>query len=403
MGTKNRRQAITLVEVLVVIGIIGVLLALFFPSVRTAREAARRNSCICNLKQLSLALQNYHDTRRSFPLASTSPLVPDNGIQQYGAVGTASPSAESPTNWTAGQQGDGYSWVVQLLPYMEENSLYDKVTAAQLQPAARYGNFADAAFAPSSNLNLQATATVASPFFWSTKLSTLVCPSFPGEDEVESFASIPKSKVATGNYVALAATHYRSTPSNHLESLFPHGQASNASGHDCTNVPYCGNGGLPFPGIQDGKVLKVGLQIQDFRRGTSKLAVITESREERLNSWYSGLASYVVAALPPPNGGGPVAVEVKPGRFNWRCDKTTNCDAALNKGDRKASDTAKFYQPTSPHGGGPRNWGPSSLHPGVVMHGYVDGHTEGINDNIDKDVYLQMVQRDAEVVLEDGA
>src|SRR5690242_12200766 len=127
MDTKtDQRRAITLVEVLVVIAIIGMVLALLLPSVRTSREAARRNSCICNMKQLSLSLQNHHDVRKSFPLASTSPLIPADGIQQYGAVGTA-----SPTNWTAGQQGDGYSWIVQCLPFMEENELYEKMTAVR--------------------------------------------------------------------------------------------------------------------------------------------------------------------------------------------------------------------------------------------------------------------------------
>ena len=85
---------------------------------------------------------------------------------------------------------------------MEENTLYEKMTAAQDKPVVRYGNLADAAFAPSSNLNLEATGSGSSPYFWSTKISTFVCPSFPGEDEVDSFGDIPKSKVATGNYVS---------------------------------------------------------------------------------------------------------------------------------------------------------------------------------------------------------
>jgi competence protein ComGC len=399
LANARKRQAITLIEVLVVIGIVGVMVALFLPSVRTSREAARRNSCICNLKQLSLALQNHHDTKKSFPLASTSPLISADGIQYYGAVGTASPTAESPTNWTAGQQGDGYSWIAQCLPFMEENRLYDQMIAVQDKPVVRYGKFADAAFAPSSNLNLEETATVSSPYFWSAKISSIVCPSYPGNDDVASFGSIPTSTVATSNYVALAATHYRSSPSNHLESLFPIGEVANAGGHDCTNVPYCGNGGLPFPGIRDGKVLKVGLRVEGYRRGTSKMAVITESREEDLTNWYSGFASYVVAAMPPPNGGDPVGTEVAAGRFNWKCDDTTKCDIALNKGDPRRDNTSKYYQPISPHGGGPRVWGPSSVHPGVVMHGYADGHVEGINDTIDKDAYLQMVQRDANEVV----
>ena len=348
LANARKRQAFTLVEVLVVIGIIGVLLALFLPAVRSAREPARRNSCINNVRQLSLAILNHHDARKSFPMASTSPLVSEDGIQKYGAVGMTPKAVELPTNWTAGQQGDGYSWIAQCLPFLEENTLYEKMASVRGMPVNRHGNLADAAFAPSSNLNLEAAGSVSSPYFWSTKISTFVCPSFPGEDEVDSFGDIPKSKVATGNYVALAATHYRSSPTNHLESLFPDGEPANAGGHDCTNVPYCGNGGLPFPGVRDGKIAKVGLSIQDYRRGTSKVAVITESREEYLTSWYSGFASYVVAAMPPPNGGDPVAVEVGPGRFTWKCDETTNCDIALNKGDPKHDNPSRYYQPVSP-------------------------------------------------------
>src|SRR4051812_23291805 len=127
----HKLQAFTLVEVLVVIGIIVVLLALFFPSARTGREAARRNSCLNNLKQLALAIQNHHDARKSFPMASTSPLVPADGVQKYGAIGVTPEAAELPTNGTAGQQGDGYSWIAQCLPFLEEDTLYEKMTSTQ--------------------------------------------------------------------------------------------------------------------------------------------------------------------------------------------------------------------------------------------------------------------------------
>src|SRR4051812_19038604 len=395
LAIAHKRQAFTLVEVLVVIAIIGIMVALMLPAVRHAREPARRNQCIYNVRQLALAIQNHHDTRKSFPMASTAPLVTADGIQKYGAIDLTPEAAESPTNWTAGQQGDGYSWIAQCLPFLEENTLYEKMTSAQDKPVARLGSLADSAFSPSSNLNLEASGSVTSPFFWSTKIPAFVCPSFPGEDEVASFGSIPQSKVAAGNYVALAATHYRSSPSNHLESGVPNAAGSNAGDRDCTNIAYCGNSALPFPGVVGGKVQRTGVSIQALSKGTARTAVITESREETLSSWYSGFASYVVAAMPPPNGTDPDVLEIASGQFAWSCKGVTNCETALNKGDSKMSDTSKFYQPVSPHGGGPRIWGPSSRHPGVVIHGYADGHVEAIDDRIDTDVYLELVQRNA--------
>ena len=75
MASKMRR-AFTLVELLVVIAIIGVLVGLLLPAVQAARESARRSSCQSNLKQIGLALHNYHDSFDAFPIgAATAPAL----------------------------------------------------------------------------------------------------------------------------------------------------------------------------------------------------------------------------------------------------------------------------------------------------------------------------------------
>jgi len=97
-------RGFTLVELLVVIAIIGILVALLLPAVQAAREAARRMSCSNNLKQLGLALHNYHDVHKSFP---------------YGT------NAHSEPGWVT-QYSKG-SNLLKLLPFMEQTPLYDRI------------------------------------------------------------------------------------------------------------------------------------------------------------------------------------------------------------------------------------------------------------------------------------
>lgn len=111
MGPRHfiRQRAFTLIELLVVIAIIAVLIALLLPAVQQAREAARRSQCKNNLKQLGLALHNYHDTFGSFPAASY-----DHEFNGGDEMRHAS-----------------YAWPVFLFPYLDQAAAYQ-----QLKPSS---------------------------------------------------------------------------------------------------------------------------------------------------------------------------------------------------------------------------------------------------------------------------
>ena len=105
--THDARRGFTLIELLVVIAIIAVLIALLLPAVQAAREAARRAQCVNNLKQLGLAVHNYHSVHNAFP-----PLM-----MSFANVGYGNPVVTT-GEWPL-------SWPVYLLPTMEQQPLYN--------------------------------------------------------------------------------------------------------------------------------------------------------------------------------------------------------------------------------------------------------------------------------------
>lgn len=142
-SSYSRHSAFTLVELLVVIAIIGVLVSLLLPAIQSAREAARRSQCQNNVKQICLALQNYHDANKKFPSA----LKLTDGQENR------------PERATIQRE----NWVIQILPQMEQTSLYDAfdltVPISGSDPnSANYiarGTQLPAMLCPSDNFNRQ--------------------------------------------------------------------------------------------------------------------------------------------------------------------------------------------------------------------------------------------------------
>jgi prepilin-type N-terminal cleavage/methylation domain-containing protein len=113
----RRQRAFTLIELLVVIAIIAVLIALLLPAVQQARESARRTQCKNNLKQIGLALHNYHDTYISFPAAMYFSNFPGGGLTGYGQ--------------SSGATTHGPNWLTVMLPFFDQAPLYNQINFTQ--------------------------------------------------------------------------------------------------------------------------------------------------------------------------------------------------------------------------------------------------------------------------------
>jgi prepilin-type N-terminal cleavage/methylation domain-containing protein/prepilin-type processing-associated H-X9-DG protein len=164
------RPAFTLVELLVVIAIIGILIGLLLPAVQRIRDAANRIACANNLKQIALALHNYHDTHGQLPPSQRPP--------QPGSV--------------------RHRWTTYLLPFFEQENLRNEYNLA---------------FSWGNPVNLPGT---------STRLKVMTCPATPNPDRLDSQPEGTWNPIAaTGDYSAITHVDLRLYHAGYVDTYGP--------------------------------------------------------------------------------------------------------------------------------------------------------------------------------------
>ena len=321
----------TLVELLVVIAIIGTLVGLLLPAVQSARESGRRSLCSNNLKQIALALHNYHDANRTFPAAFQATNAYKSGM-------------------TDATYGQGISWIAYVLPFMEQVGLHSRI------------NFDIANITTSTDPNASLAV--------SNRVAELYCPSIAEErDARSSGAATPASAVRTMNYFGISGVVVPST----LASTYP--RYSNGGTWPQAIRPGQGIFSLTYASAQSYQPRTVSAKdVTDGLSNTYLLGEISWAGMSKQSNFSVGsyLAGY--------NGWGQGQF-INPVRNIWYSRPINLSKMELQAGGSVPSDGQYNNM----------NWG--SNHPGGAQFATGDGAVQFVDDSIDMDTFMAMGSR----------
>jgi len=317
----RRRRGFTLIELLVVIAIIAILIGLLLPAVQKIREAANRMKCSNNLKQLALAVHNYHDVNGTFPRNGN----PNGLTNSHGTTGTGCCGAAAPR----------WSWIAHILPYVEEDNQYRK------------GNI------PLNNL----TQNTATREVIASVLNVLKCP---------SDTTNPRARTTSADLggILVGVTSYKGVSgSNWGADFFPN--ESNFS------TPYRNLGANgSFNGLEKGDGI---FWRADIRGGPMSMAAVTDGLSNtymigedvpefiQWNAWAYPNGAIGTCAIPPNTGitvpplGAAAGFGQWPTRYSFRSRHTGGLQFAMGDGSvRFVRDTIPLnvYRATATISGG---------------------------------------------------